>query len=99
MRKALGVVHARVALAHVDSRAQLHHLFQRTLHRQDLLALGGLLRVGVVEVDLMDAGEQLLQVRLDHLRVRALAQDLEQVLVADEVEAGESASLLLQVGI
>jgi hypothetical protein len=39
------------------------------------------------ERHLVDAGEQLLEVRLDDRRVLALAQDLQQVIVAQEVEA------------
>ena len=44
----------------------------------------------------MDAGEELLEVRLDDERVLGLAEDLEQVVVADEVEAREALPLVLE---
>ena len=45
----------------------------------------------------MDAGEQLLQMGLDHVRVGRLAQDLQQVVVTDEVEAWEKRAFLLKL--
>lgn len=56
-----------------------HDLLLERVHGDDVLLL-------VVEVDVVDAGEELLQVRLDHGRLRRLAQDLKEVVVADEVE-------------
>ena len=48
-----------------------------------------------VEGDLKDAAEELLEVALDDGRVLGLAQDLEQVVVTDEIEARELLALLL----
>ena len=58
------------------------------VHRHDEL-------VGLVEVDVVDAGEQLLQVRLNDGRLGGLAQDLEKVVVADEVEPRKAGPFLL----
>ena len=45
----------------------------------------------------MNPGEEFLEVRLDHLRVFCLAQNLQKVIVADEVEPREHRTLLLEV--
>lgn len=45
----------------------------------------------------VDGGEELLHVQLDHRGVLRLREDLEQVLVAQEVETGEFAALHLEV--
>ena len=42
----------------------------------------------------MNASEQFLEVVLDHSRVLRLAENLEQIVVADEVEARELAALV-----
>ena len=44
-----------------------------------------------------DAGEHLLEVLLEPREVLGVADDLEEVLVADEVEAREGGALPLQV--
>ena len=68
--------------------AERHDLAVQALHGDDVL-------VALAELDAVDAGEELLQVRLDDGRVGRLAEDLQQVVVADEVEAREEAALLL----
>ena len=72
------------------------------LRERDGLALGGLDAcddVGVrgVEGEGADAGEHLLEVLLGLGDVAGVADDLEEVLVADEVEARERRALLLEV--
>ena len=68
---------------------QRHDLALERAHRRDR-------RVALRELHLRDAGEELLEVRLDDDGVLGLAEDLEQVVVADEVEAREALPLLLE---
>ena len=42
-----------------------------------------------VKTNAVDSGEQLLQVGLDHHGLGRLAQDLQKVVVADEIEPAE----------
>jgi len=51
----------------------------------------------VVKLHTVDACEQLLQVSLDHVRVRRLTENLQQIVVTDEVEPWEQGSLFLEV--
>ena len=71
-----------------DGLSQGHLLISRADHRLDL-------RVLLVEGNLKDATEELLEVALDDGRVLGLAQDLKQVIVTNEIEAGEFLALLL----
>ena len=68
---------------------QGHDLAVDRLHGDDVLVV-------LVKVDAVDAGEELLEVGLDDGGVGGLPQDLQQVVVADEVEARELSSLFLQ---
>ena len=72
-----------------DLLPQRDDLSLERVHGDDVLLLG-------VEVDAVDAGEELLEVRLDDGGLGRLAQDLEEVVVADEVKAREAGALLLQ---
>ena len=72
-----------------DLLPQRDDLSLQRVHRDNVLLLG-------VEVDAVDAGEELLEVRLDDGRFCGLAQDLEEVVVADEVKAGETGPLFFQ---
>lgn len=60
-----------------------------TAHRQDLMVV-------FRELHTVNPGKQLLEVRLDDGRLCSLTQNLQQVIVTNEVEAGEGRSLLLQ---
>ena len=66
-----------------------HELALERAHGHDVL-------VALVELDLIDAGEELLQVRLYDERIGRLAEYLEQVVVADEVEARKHGPLVLE---
>ncbi len=66
-----------------------HHFAVERLHGHDVLA-------AVVELHRVDSGEELLEVRLDDLRVGGLTEDLEQIVVSDEVETREQGPLLLR---
>ena len=52
---------------------------------------------GLGHLELLDALEHPLEVRLNVGRVLGLAQDLQQVVAGDEVEAGELLALLFQI--
>lgn len=52
--------------------------------------------IQLTNIHLLDTREQLLEVRLDDGRVAGLAQNLQQVVITQEVEARELRALLLQ---
>ena len=65
-----------------------HHLAIQRLHGRDM-------PIALAELDTVDARKELLEMRLDHSGIRGLTKDLQQVVVADEVEAREQAALFL----
>mmetsp|Transcript_101986 Transcript_101986/g.255587 ORF Transcript_101986/g.255587 Transcript_101986/m.255587 type:complete len:210 (-) Transcript_101986:1261-1890(-) len=75
-----------------NNRLREHHLLSEgTVHGRDILST-------LAKVHRGDASEQLLEVRLDDFRVAGLAENLQQVLIADEVQPGECRALLFQKG-
>ena len=61
----------------------------KAAHCQDLTVVFG-------ELHAVNPGKELLEVGLDDGRLSGLAQDLQQVVIANEIEAGKGRTLLLQ---
>lgn len=53
----------------------------------------------LVESDSVDSIEQLFEVVLNSIRIRALRENLEQVSIGAEVETGEHTSLLFEIAV
>mmetsp|Transcript_164092 Transcript_164092/g.521822 ORF Transcript_164092/g.521822 Transcript_164092/m.521822 type:complete len:281 (+) Transcript_164092:595-1437(+) len=78
-----------VTFLHDDRCLQGDLLLQRAVHGCDFLSTLG-------EIYRRDAGEELLEVRLDDFWITGLAQNLKQILVTNEVKAWECSPFLFQ---
>ena len=89
--------HKAGALAIVDGCQSVpHQLTDVQAWGADFVAFSSHKMCGPSGVGVLWGREELLEVRLDDGRVLGLAEDLEQVVVADEVEAREGLALLLE---
>ena len=72
-----------------NGMGEWYHLAMEAAHCQDLTVVFG-------ELHAINPGKELLEVGLDDGRLGGLAQDLQQVVIANEIEAGKGRTLLLQ---
>ena len=56
---------------------------------------GQYLLIVFIELDMVDASKQFLQVRLDDQWIRGLTKDFQQVIISNEIEARKQGAFLL----